>query len=126
MRIRTAVLTGLTGLMLNVGLGDAFAQPVYRYYREAPSGRYYREAPSGRYAMNDRGQAAQVVRQAYLDVLRREPDRSGLRQYTDAMLRQGWSAADVRRSLANSDEYAQRFGRGGRGYYERGLRYRVH
>jgi hypothetical protein len=116
MRIRTAVLTGLTGLMLNMGLGDAFAQPVYRYYREAPSRRYG-------YAADGRGQAAQIVRQAYLDVLRREPDRSGLRQYTNAMLTQGWSAADVRRSLANSDEYAQRFGRG---YYGRGLRYRYH
>ena len=121
MRIRTAVLTGLTGLMLNMGLGDAFAQPVYRYYREAPTRRY---------AADNRWQAAQVVRQAYLDVLRREPDQGGLRQYTNAMLREGWSVADVRRSLANSDEYAQRFGRGsqrfGRSSYGRGVRYRYH
>ena len=114
MRIRTAVLTGLTGLMLNMGLGDAFAQPVYRYYREAPTRRY---------ATDNRWQAAQLVRQAYLDVLRREPDQGGMRQYTNAMLRDGWSAADVRRSLANSDEYAQRFG-GTR--YGRGPRYRYH
>ena len=111
MRIRTAVLTGLTGLLLNVGLGDAFAQPVY-VYREAPTAR--------RYVAGDWWQAQQVVRQAYLDVLRREPDPSGLRQYTNAMLREGWSAADVRHSLATSDEYAERFGRA---RYGRGLRH---
>jgi Domain of unknown function (DUF4214) len=115
MRIRTAVMTGLTGLMLTVGLGDAFAQPVV-VYREAPMAR--------RYARGDWWQAQQVVRQAYLDVLRREPDAGGLRQYTNAMLREGWSASDVRRSLMTSDEYAQRFGntRYGRGY--RSNRYR--
>jgi hypothetical protein len=114
MRIRTAVLAGLTGLMLTVGLGDAFAQPVY-VYREAPMAR--------RYATGNGWQAQQVVRQAYLDVLRREPDAGGLRQYTNAMLRDGWSAADVRRSLATSDEYAQRFGTNRFGRGQRGLRY---
>jgi len=113
MRIRTAVLTGLSGLMLNVGVGNAFAQPVYRYYREAPQAR--------RYTVGSPWEARQIVRQAYLDILRREPDPSGLRQYTNAMLREGWSAADVRRSLANSDEYAEKFG-GTR--WSRGLRYR--
>ena len=116
MRIRAAVLTGLTGLMLQVGLGNAFAQPVY--YREAPTAR--------RYAAGNWWQAQQVVRQAYLDVLRREPDAGGLRQYTNAMVREGWSAADVRRSLQTSDEYAQHFGtsRWGHGLrYQRGQRY---
>jgi hypothetical protein len=109
-------LTGLTGLMMSVGLGDAFAQPVV-VYREAPMAR--------RYVAGNRWQVQQVVRQAYLDVLRREPDPGGLRQYTNAMLREGWSAADVRRSLMTSDEYAQRFGRArfGRGYrYREGYR----
>lgn len=105
MRIRTAVMTGLTGLMLQMGLGDAFAQPVYRY-RDGTVVR--------RYSSDSRWEAAQLVRQAYLDVLRREPDRSGLRQYTNAILNEGWSLTDVRRSLANSDEYAQRFGRSSR------------
>ncbi len=118
MKIRNAVLTGVTGLMLSAGVGDAFAQPVY-VYREAPMAR--------RYATGNWWEARQVVRQAYLDVLRREPDASGLRQYTNAMLREGWSAADVRRSLLNSDEYAQRFGtrRYGRAYrYRYDDRYR--
>jgi hypothetical protein len=112
MKIRNAVLAGVTGLMLSAGVGDAFAQPVY-VYREAPTAR--------RYATGGWWQARQVVREAYLDVLRREPDAAGLRQYTNAMLREGWSAADVRRSLLNSDEYAQRFGSA---RYNRAYRYR--
>jgi hypothetical protein len=76
-----------------------------------------------RYVAGGRWEAQQVVRQAYLDVLRREPDPSGMRQYTNAILREGWSAADVRRSLATSDEYAERFGRT---RFGRGLRYRYH
>ena len=60
--------------------------------------------------------AEQMVRQAWLDVLRREPDPSGLHEYTDAMLNRGWSYADVRRSLLNSPEYAQRFGARSRGW----------
>lgn len=116
MKMKTAVLTGVAGLMLTAGLGDAFAQPVY----------VYREAPARRYVAGSRWQAQQIVRQAYLDVLRREPDAGGLRQYTNAMLREGWSASDVRRSLMTSDEYAERFGRTrwNRGQrYHRGLRY---
>jgi hypothetical protein len=35
-----------------------------------------------------------------------------MRQYVNAMLYEGWSEADVRRSLASSREYRQRFGRG--------------
>jgi hypothetical protein len=58
----------------------------------------------------NRWQAEQVVRQAYLDILGREPDPSGMQQYTSAMLQKGSSAADVRRSLLSSPEYAQRRG----------------
>lgn len=103
MKVKTAILTGLTGLMLSAGLGsDAFAQP-YRYPdRDSSYGREYRS----------RGywQAQQVVREAYREILQREPDRSGLREYTDAIMRRGWSERDVRRSLLRSPEYAQRFG----------------
>jgi len=96
-------LTGITGLMLNVGLGsEAFAQTIYRY-RDAPMERRYRS--------NDYWRAEQAVRDAYIDILRREPDRAGLRQYTDAIVRRGWSVADVRRSLLRSPEYRQNFGR---------------
>ena len=101
MRLRTAVLTGLTGLMLSGSV--ASAQVIYR---EVPPARRY-------YVSENRWEARQIVRQAYRDILRREPDASGLQQYTHAMLYEGWSAADVRRSLANSREYRQRFGRVG-------------
>lgn len=104
MRLRTAVLTGLTGLMLNAGVADlASAQVIYR--ERMPARRYY--------VADTRFEARQIVRQAYRDILRREPDRSGLRQYVNAMLHEGWSEADVRRSLANSREYRERFGRVG-------------
>lgn len=102
MRVKTAILTGLTGLMLSAGLGDAFAQP-YRYPDRDRS--YTREYGSRRH-----WQAERVVREAYRDILHREPDRSGLREYTDAIVRRGWSERDVRRSLLRSPEYAQRFG----------------
>ena len=101
MRLRTAVLTGLTGLMLNGTL--ASAQVIYR---EVPRARRY-------YVADNRWEARQIVRQAYRDILRREPDASGMRQYVNAMLHEGWSEVDVRRSLANSREYRQRFGRVG-------------
>lgn len=111
MKIKTTILAGITGLMLNTGLGaDAFAQPVYRS-RDRYVERDYRSGRNWR--------AQQVVRQAYIDILRREPDRSGLRQYTDAIVHRGWSQADVRRSLLRSDEYRQNFGRGGYRAYRR-------
>ena len=101
MKMRSAILGGVTGLMLTAGMGSVVdAQPVYRYRNNAVAGRY----------ANPQRQARQMVRQAYRDVLRREPDASGLRQYMDAMLNRGWSESDVRRSLQESDEYAQRFG----------------
>ena len=94
MNIKTAVVAGF---ILNAGLGGAvFAQ-----------GTYY-PVPSGRYYTSNQRQAERIVRQAYRDILRREPDASGLAQYTRSMLYDNWSEADVRRSLLSSEEYAQR------------------
>jgi Domain of unknown function (DUF4214) len=94
MNTRTAVITGL---MLSFGAGGTvLAQSPYRW------------STSQRYAASSERQAARMVRQAYRDILRREPDASGLQQYTRAVLDEGWSEADVRRSLMSSDEYAQR------------------
>jgi hypothetical protein len=110
MRPRAAILTAVTGLMLTAG-GDAFAQSEYRYRDRS----YTREYRGGR-----DGSARRIVREAYRDILRREPDPRGLREYTDAMVRRGWSEADVRRALRRSDEYADKFGRSGRrGRYDR-------
>ena len=115
MNIKTAVVAGF---ILNAGLGGAvFAQ----------SGSY--PVQSRRYATANQRQAEQIVRQAYRDILRREPDASGLAQYTRSMLYDNWSEADVRRSLQSSQEYAQRsqgygsYGnRGNRSYDNRDIR----
>jgi len=94
MNIKTAVVAGF---ILNAGLGGAvFAQ----------SG-YYPTASRG-YAVSNEWQARRIVRQAYRDILGREPDASGLAQYTRSMLYDNWTEADVRRSLLSSQEYAQR------------------
>jgi uncharacterized protein DUF4214 len=90
----------IAGLMLNLGLGGVVLAQSGPY---GPVTRRYAVAGS-------RWQAEQMVRQAYLDILGREPDPSGMQQYTRAMLQKGWSEADVRRSLLSSPEYAQRRG----------------
>lgn len=94
MNIKTAVVAGF---ILNAGLGGAvFAQ-----------GTYY-PVQSRRNVTSNQRQAERIVRQAYRDILRREPDASGLAQYTRSMLSDNWTEADVRRSLQSSDEYRQR------------------
>jgi len=102
MNIKTAVVAGF---LLNAGMGGAvFAQTYY--------------PQTGRYATSSQRQAERIVRQAYRDILRREPDASGLSQYTRSMLYDNWTEADVRRSLLSSEEYAQRgLGYGTNGRY---------
>jgi RNase P/RNase MRP subunit POP5 len=51
-----------------------------------------------------RQQAEQIVRQAYHDVLGREPD-SGAQGWVDKVLRDRWTEQDVVRALRDSDEY---------------------
>ncbi|HET6900500.1 MAG TPA: hypothetical protein VFK70_19260 [Vicinamibacteria bacterium] len=104
MNIKTAVVAGF---IFTTGLGGAaFAQ-----------GTYY-PVQSGRYATSNQREAQRIVRQAYRDILRREPDASGLAQYTRSMLYDNWTEADVRRSLMSSEEYAQRgLGYGNNGRY---------
>lgn len=48
-----------------------------------------------------------IVRDAYLEILRREPDSGGLEHYNMRM-KQGVSEADVRETLLRSNEYAQK------------------
>jgi peptidase inhibitor family I36 len=55
-----------------------------------------------------RGDVDQIVRRAYQDVLGRDPDESGLRQYRSRMIDDGWSEQQVRESLRNSPEYRER------------------
>ncbi|MDI1248829.1 MAG: hypothetical protein PSV13_08205 [Lacunisphaera sp.] len=52
--------------------------------------------------------ADRIIRQAYRDVLDREPDASGLKQYRWALQEKDWTGDDVREDLKRSDEYRRR------------------
>jgi len=54
-----------------------------------------------------RAKAEQIVRDAYLNVLKREPD-AGSRGYVDRVLRDKWTQGDVERDLRKSPEYRGR------------------
>ena len=62
------------------------------------------ERRSNRGAVRD-GDAAAMVRRAYLTVLSREPDAVGLRDYSAKIMREGWTEAQVARALRESEEY---------------------
>jgi len=49
--------------------------------------------------------ASDIVRRAYLSVLNREPDSSGMRDYKARILRDRWTEQQVIDALRNSDEY---------------------
>ena len=53
------------------------------------------------------GEVDRIVRRAYRDILKREPDPEGLRQYRRLMLVEGWSERQVRSALGQSDERAE-------------------
>jgi hypothetical protein len=46
-----------------------------------------------------------IVRRAYQDVLGREPDDSGLREYRSRIIDDGWTERQVREALRDSPEY---------------------
>ncbi len=49
-----------------------------------------------------------IIRRAYLDVLGREVDPSGLNQYRKAIIDKGWTEGDVRDDLRRSAEFKNR------------------
>ena len=49
--------------------------------------------------------AQEIVRRAYLSVLKREPDAQGSQGYVNKVLRDRWSQQDVERELRKSPEY---------------------
>lgn len=51
--------------------------------------------------------AQQIVRSAYINVLRREPD-SGAQGYLQKVMREGWTQQDVEKELRKSREYRDR------------------
>ena len=67
-----------------------------------------RRSPEYRKLSTDK--ARELVRRAYLNVLKREPD-AGAGGYVNRVLRDRWTQADVERELRKSPEYR---GRGGR------------
>jgi hypothetical protein len=48
--------------------------------------------------------ADEIIREAYLDILNREPDEEGLRNYRRLMIDKGWSEARIRDAIAESKE----------------------
>jgi hypothetical protein len=55
-----------------------------------------------------RDEADRIVRRAYRDVLHREPDAEGLRNYRRGVMDEGWTEAEVRAALRKSPEYRDR------------------
>ncbi len=51
--------------------------------------------------------ADRIVRRAYEELLKREPDEQGLRDYSKAIIEQEWTENTVRESIRHSDEYRQ-------------------
>jgi hypothetical protein len=49
--------------------------------------------------------AEKVVRQSYRSVLERDPDPSGLRNWTQQVMTNNWSQRDLENALRQSDEY---------------------
>lgn len=47
-----------------------------------------------------------IIRRAYEDILNREPDDQGLRNYRRLIIDEGWSEQDVRQALRKSQEHA--------------------
>jgi hypothetical protein len=51
--------------------------------------------------------AEEIVRRAYQNVLKRDPD-AGARSYVNKVLRDKWTQGDVERELRKSPEYRKR------------------
>ena len=49
-----------------------------------------------------------IVRRAYQDILGRDPDAAGLRQYRSRIIDDGWTEEQVRNSLRSSPEYREK------------------
>jgi hypothetical protein len=82
-------------------------------WTEADVRRDLRERTDYRAMGGRRGVTADdVVRRAYQDILGREPDPDGLRNYRSKIVDDGWSERDVREALRQSDEYAATGGAG--------------
>ena len=76
-------------------------------WTEADVRRDLRERADYRGLRLRRGVTAEaIVQHAYQEILGRDPDPDGLRNYTGKIVNEGWSEWDVRNALRRSDEYA--------------------
>lgn len=80
-------------------LVDRYDWTVADVKRDLAERQDYRAYKSGAWDADD------VVRRAYLDILGREPDAQGLRNYREQIVRRGWSEWDLREELRRSPEY---------------------
>ena len=55
-----------------------------------------------------RAEAQDIVRRAYIAVLKREPDSAGAEGFITVVMRENWSQPDVERELRKSAEYRDR------------------
>ena len=65
---------------------------------------------SPEYASTDRRTASadRIIRRAYQDILHREPDATGMRDYKVRVMRDGWTQPQLAQALRDSDEYRNR------------------
>ena len=64
-------------------------------------------ATGGRAVSFRTASADRIIRRAYQDILGREPDQAGLRNYRRMILQEGWDEQDVRQALIRSPERRQ-------------------
>jgi TorA maturation chaperone TorD len=63
---------------------------------------------SPEYAKHRQERAEKIVRQAYEDVLDREPDEKGFVSYRAKVMNEGWTERDVRKALRESPEHREK------------------
>ena len=65
----------------------------------------FRVRESGAGSGSGGASAERIVRRAYQDILKREPDPEGMRAFRSRIIDDGWTEADVRDALRSSPEY---------------------
>lgn len=53
----------------------------------------------------DSNQATKIIKNAYEDILGRQPDSSGLHEFRRKMVDEGWTEEKLRKTLKQSEEY---------------------
>ena len=80
--------------------------------RQYPNARQYPNFPNGRTVQPNASRwsyrdAEQMVWRSYQSVLGRNPDPSGLRNWTEQVVNNNWTQRDLENALRQSDEYRQ-------------------